>query len=69
MVMINNNTNNSRITVNIYYCEILIIVAVIIIYANRCEVIADPATTIMDPLLQSFECIAGRNPTQPFFPG
>ena len=29
MVMINNITNNSRITVNISYCEILIIVAVI----------------------------------------
>jgi len=25
---------------------------------NKCEVIADPATTIMDPLLQSFEHIA-----------
>jgi len=27
---------------------------------NQCEVIADPATTVMDPLLQSFERIATK---------
>ena len=28
---------------------------------NKCEVIADPATTITEALLQSFECIATQD--------
>jgi len=30
---------------------------------NKCELIADPATTIADPLLQSFERIAVKDAT------